>query len=525
MKKKLFIAIFIVICMSLLVVAASASAPLPPKPDIGVEFGSVTTIDNFTPPSQLFVNTDERVLLVDGNGNYVTYPTYYITKDSTTFDVDFKALNSATGGNYSKASVAMLEIPEGITTISNRVFSGTGYAVCKYIQFPGTITSFGDEVFNTNKACKIVEFVDGTEPFSIGNGIFSGAWNGGPVIEYVKFPNNLVSIGNNAFGKVVNSKTIILGENLESIGTGFFGEATPYDTDTFIYASNKFFGEANMFNNLFGGHDKYHNSFLRITLFYVGTKEEAQGFVNKGLEVQSGYIFDKATVISANEYVYETHKPADKCITVVYDYGKCDAFHGGVHSTVQLNACVENCTVCGLTTIKHADANAEKTTISYKNGFLSTGIKHTVCSNEDCNYDVTEEAQAIFETNGYSIPEDGRGQIAICFAVNKEALNDYESIMSEKLTYGAFAIAYKNIGDGEILDNAKAIKTEINRDFKSFEMKITGIKTEEQMNAKISFGAYVISKEGKISYLQAGTPNEGEGYYYTSYQAVLNQTL
>ena len=97
--------------------------------------------------------------------------------------------------------------------------------------------------------------------------------------------------------------------------------------------------------------------------------------------------------------------------------------------------------------------------------------------------------------------------------------------MSEKLTYGAFAIAYNNIGDGEILDNDKAIKTEINRDFKSFEMKITGIKTEEQMNAKISFGAYVISKEGKISYLQAGTPNEGEGYYYTSYQAILNQTL
>ena len=110
MKKKLFIAIFIVICMSLLVVVASASAPLPPKPDIGVEFGSVTTIDNFTPPSQLFVNTDERVLLVDGNGNYVTYPTYYITKDSTTFDVDFKALNSATGGNYSKASVALLKV-------------------------------------------------------------------------------------------------------------------------------------------------------------------------------------------------------------------------------------------------------------------------------------------------------------------------------------------------------------------------------------------------------------------------------
>jgi len=179
------------------------------------------------------------------------------------------------------------------------------------------------------------------------------------------------------------------------------------------------------------------------------------------------------------------------------------------------------CSACDATLAEAIKHNLE-VSISYNNGYLNNGIKHEKCLNDGCNYDAELVAPAILTTNGYSIPEDGRGQIAICFVVNKEALNDYEGVMSEKLTYGVFAIAYNNIDEGEILENAKAIKASVNRELVAFEMKITGIQTEAQMNANISFGAYIINKAGEVAYLQAGTPNEGEAYYYVSYNSILN---
>ncbi|MBR2024405.1 MAG: hypothetical protein IKA02_01205, partial [Clostridia bacterium] len=173
MKKRLFIALFVVICVSLLVVVASASAPLPQKPMLDVDYGNVTTIDGFAPPSQLYVDTDERVLLVDEEGNYVTYPTYYVTKDNATFDFDFSKLNEAQSVQYAKKSVVMVEIPDGVTTISASYFAGTGnFPACVSVQVPGTVTSYGAYMFQTNTVIKVVEFLDGTEPVTMGDGMF-----------------------------------------------------------------------------------------------------------------------------------------------------------------------------------------------------------------------------------------------------------------------------------------------------------------------------------------------------------------
>ena len=89
MKKRLFFVLCIAVCAMLFAIAVSAASVVPQKPTLDVDFGAVTTIPEFTPPSELYKTTTERVLLVDGEGNYVTYPTYYVTKDSTTFDFDF----------------------------------------------------------------------------------------------------------------------------------------------------------------------------------------------------------------------------------------------------------------------------------------------------------------------------------------------------------------------------------------------------------------------------------------------------
>ena len=68
-----------------------------------------------------------------------------------------------------------------------------------------------------------------------------------------------------------------------------------------------------------------------------------------------------------------------------------------------------------------------------------------------------------------------------------------------------------------------SVKAEIDREYGSFEMKLTGFETDAQMNAKLTIGAYIIDKNGKVSYLQPGTPLEGDKYCYVSYNSIVNQ--
>ena len=529
MKKKIFIGFFVLMCVMILAVATSAAAPLPQKPELDVNFGDITAIDGFTPPSELYINTDERVLLVDENGNYVTYPTYYVTKDSTTFDFDFSKLNAVQTVQYAKKSVVMLEIPDGVTTISGSYFAGTGnFPVCVSVQFPGSVTSYGASMFSTNTVIEVVEFLDGTEPITMGDAMFGSNWEkGANNIKYVKFPNNLVSIGNNTFGKAKGaSKTIIFGENLKVIGTGFFGESTPNTTDTFLYVSDKFFAEDEVFTNLFGNEAPYHGNNLRLTMFYTGTKAQAEAFIAKCVEVQpSGYLWQdgRVKVVSASEYDYSTHKPSSNVnITIVYDFGKCDAFYNGVHNTVKQNDCVEACTNCGVGVIKHADANAENITLTYANGFVNKGSKHIVCTNEGCGYDVTLETKPIFETEGYSVPEDGRGEIAICFIVNKTELNEYEQYVDNEYSYGAFAIAYNKIVENGSININDTVKAEVDKEYASFEIKLSGFLTDAHKNAQITFGAYMTDKNGNIIYVIPGTPKDGDDYVYVTYNEIAN---
>ncbi len=483
MKKKLLITALVVVAMvCMFAVSVSAAAPTPQKPTLDVDFGEVNYIDGFTAPSELYVGTTERFVLDLGEGNYVTYPTYYITKNQAAFDVDFGKLNTALGGtSYSKANIAMLEIPEGITTINNNTFSGTGYTVCKYVQFPSTITTFGNNVFNTNKAAQIVEFVDGTEPLAIGDGMFSGAWNGGTVIEYVKFSNNTISIGNNAFGKTVTNKTIILGENLKSIGTGFFSESTPGDKDTFVYASADFFADTEMFSNLFGSFDQWHSNYIKITLFYTGTEQQAKDFVDKGKAVQTGYIWDdnKVTLVSTSDYIYDTHKPTQNAsLTMVYDYNACDAFYNSVHE------------------------NSAPIYDFVGEDYISDFCESVACVN--CGKGTsTKVIDPIFTSRGYSRSDDA---FMFDIMVNADALAQYNEMYPEaQISYGLVVSANQSIdkligADGEILD-ASVLKVNLgNADYKNIQTRLNNIKTEELKALSVHACAYVIAGD-KVSYI------------------------
>jgi len=493
MKKKFILMMAtIAILACLFAISVSAAAPIPEKPDLGVDFGTVESIDGFTPPSQLYVGTTERVLLTDGNGAYVTYPTYYVTKDNATFDFDFSKLNEAQAVQYTKQSVVMVEIPKGVTTISNSYFAGTGnFPLCVSVQFPGTVTSYGSSTFSTNSVIRAVECLDGTEPVTIGDSMFGGAWNGGAnMIGYVRFPNNLVSIGNNTFGKTKgSSKVIILGANLKTVGTGFFGEGTPNTTDTFLFVSDNFFKDADLFSNLFGSHAPYHGNQLRITLFYTGSQAQAQSLVDRGLEVQTGYVWSKATLVSASEYAYETHKPkSDVSITIVYDYEKCDAFYGG-----------------------HAWKGTED--VIFNSYLEPIGIGDS-CAN--CGKgDVKETIAPIFEWKGYSASTFGDTYaITQGYVINRNALERYKEFAGD-IEIGL--VATVNLQGSELtLDfNSESVLSykfnQMKHDY--IEIKATGIP-EANKDTLVVFCAYV-KNGGSVYYLdnnKTGTTVSGISY-------------
>ena len=184
-------------------------------------------------------------------------------------------------------------------------------------------------------------------------------------------------------------------------------------------------------------------------------------------------------------------------------------------------------------TCKNVLVSATNHTISvnmvYANGYDKIGSKATCCTNENCMYNETIEACALFICLGYSAPEDGRNGIAIGYTVNIEAINEYETITGKTIKYGIFAVAKEKLDTNDIFasDGTAAygvISAEItNYSFTTFEIMIVGF-TDEYKDQKLAMGAYVTATDGKTteySYIQHGTPLKNEKYCFITYNDIV----
>ena len=142
-------------------------------------------------------------------------------------------------------------------------------------------------------------------------------------------------------------------------------------------------------------------------------------------------------------------------------------------------------------------------------------------------------AKPLFNSEGYSVPEDSNGEMVIAFYVNMKAIERYESVTNKKVSYGIFAIAQKKLGDGDVLNNdgsavSGAIKADVSREYASVELRISGFVTEAQKSAKLALGAYVCEKleeNESYSFVQYGAPKENEKYSFISYNDIVSQQI
>ena len=280
MKRKLIFMLALVAMACLFTLSVSAA---PEKPTLAVDFGEVQEISGFTPPSQKFVNTDERVVLFDGE-NYITYPTYYIMADVANFNdnnsFSFGALSDATGKDFGFESIFLLELPEGITSLA-------GWAVyecknCVYVKVPSTVVTCSDSTFAETPWLQAVEFEDGTASITMGEKMFYKC----DALKYVKLPNNLKTMGKIAFSWCNNLETLILGTSFEkfaSSNNNFNGTANGKDQTIHIYISTAF-GSTGLNDTMFTYNStatKDENA--KMVFHYAGTQAQAPFFLRMSL--------------------------------------------------------------------------------------------------------------------------------------------------------------------------------------------------------------------------------------------------
>ncbi len=204
----------------------------------------------------------------------------------------------------------------------------------------------------------------------------------------------------------------------------------------------------------------------------------------------------------------------------------CDVYYGGEHVYEDDGDCTTalECERCLSVIEAAADVHDNQIVVEYANGFMSVGVKKDGCVK--CSAYVTETIEPLFTCLGYSAPENGDDGISIKYTVNGTAIAEYERVTGATLSYGMFATTKQAVGNGDIFDADGntvngAIALDVTKSgFTFIALKMVGFDKENSKEAFFAIGAYAITTlegEKSYSYLQEGTPLEGEKYAFIKY--------
>ncbi|MBQ7761556.1 MAG: leucine-rich repeat protein [Clostridia bacterium] len=398
-------------------------------------------------------------------------------------NIDKVPTTSYTGAMFANcASLKEITLLPGLTSISSSCFSGCS-SLTK-IDIPSTVTSVSTKAFY---GCSgLTELI---------------------------LPNGVTSVGKLAFSGCTKLEKLNFGESF----TTFVRVNTDYETTTsctslkYVYIPEGFLtaisgASAGDYKHIF------NISSAKIAFFFTGTEEQAEQIKTIMASTNNNPNLGNATLEKYDPTVDYTDYASTKGSNVlIWGYNKCEAFYEGTH--------LED----GEVAYTYVDENGNATTESY-----TSALKVSCPCGRSCGVEsVIETIPALFTNLGYSEKEYSNGGIQISFAVNNQAVARYNEVMNTTIAYGIFAVAQGNAQDEE--GNDKAI---INADGTSvtgvasvdfskhtydiFAIRVIGFETEAHMNAQLALGAYVIDG-GKVTYLQAGTPADGNTYCYTSY--------
>ena len=397
--------------------------------------------------------------------------------------------------------------------------------------------------------CGLLEFTFPSDLEYIGNDTFNG--NPDVVFSSGILPKNLSYVGVNfLYGCKNIPSLIVFPEGITTIPDEGFPEVTTPNAQGNL--TIVFLGKV---TKLIIDGSPYQNWAEHVTVYFAqNTISDFSGKVYSYTDKETGalgsYVSQSGTLTLdvSDRSVNSTSKVGDNFLELVFcgNNGKVEQsfvlttngdsitenrgnydFDGHSHLAFSWEddcTAVKKCIVCDVNIA--SAAHSFQTEISYPNGFSASGTISNACKNDGCLVGDYEEAPALIICLGYSSAEYDGSAISVNYKINNEAIAEYERITGEVVTYGVFAVLKKNIGENDIIneDGSKAngvIAAELNdRQFTLVSLKMVGFTTSEHKAADIVMGAYIVNKSQSaksISYVQAGTPNAGEKYYYVSY--------
>lgn len=234
MKKKLLL---VAVIASLLVCALAVSASAAVTGSSSSEYGTVTEYDSIGAKDKL--DTASRVVLVNADGTYSTYPAYYVLSNNLSASFDFSALNKSTGESYSNKSVVRIEFPNAITSIGGNMFNGCTALV--EIDLPSALTTVNGGAFYN---CTNLQYIDGTDGLLIFPEGFksigaNNAFYNCDKIKYVEFPSTFTYLGQAAFHDCDGLLLVSFDKINEAISNGTRTSIVDFNNcGTFKYCDN-----------------------------------------------------------------------------------------------------------------------------------------------------------------------------------------------------------------------------------------------------------------------------------------------
>ncbi|MBO4982688.1 MAG: leucine-rich repeat protein [Clostridia bacterium] len=376
--------------------------------------------------------------------------------------------------------------------------------------------------FHNCVSLESITFDEGSNLTVIDNAAFKGCIS----LKEIQLPESMVTINNNALSYAKGFEIV----RLPATFTHFINTNTNgtirNDHHSFTYLSGsikEFYLPASFYANAPEAIYKVSYAFDGATLdckfFYCGTVGEFEiakaNFSAQTAATTNNGGFLNATVITYNEYLANPDAYATGRY-VVCEYSPCKAFYNDEH-----NMSNGVCTRCNETIYCENPEHNLIIDITYES-YLSEGTKSTVCL--DCgSAPLLVKVPSLFVCKGYSASKTGTNGISLGFEVNKEAIANYTEKTGKTVKYGVFAGAQASLDNNDLFEEGlsdKVIKAEIARtDFACFDIKVLGF-TDENMNSKLALGAYVAVTDGEettYSYMQDGTPENGEKYCFVSY--------
>ncbi|MBQ3018634.1 MAG: leucine-rich repeat protein [Clostridia bacterium] len=240
MKRKLLLA-FAISALLMLVFAISIFAAEIP------EWTEITEVDGM-PDKSVFgadgtKGATSRVLMSDG----ITYPAYYICKNSTSLGFSYSDLSSKSGKTYAAKDVVRLEVPSGVISTPQAVLkTENGYTSLLTVSLPEGFTTLGSYTFkgtdsvpsalvsvslpSTLKTIEQYAFVRcaALEELVIPEGVTSipkemASYT--PSLRKVVLPSTIVSIGELAFRTSNLSDGIVIPEGCTTLSSYIFKES------------------------------------------------------------------------------------------------------------------------------------------------------------------------------------------------------------------------------------------------------------------------------------------------------------